>query len=116
MLAAFFDYLDGMVARFSRSTSRIGVELDSLADIVSFGVRYNNTYSQVLNQVLIDKSPGSQLVHQPFRPPKIPSPELAGSIRSTIRWRLTDNLNRAVDTNNETWSARIVIRYEIDDS
>jgi len=38
LLAAFFDFLDGMVARFSRSSSRIGVELDSLADIVSFGV------------------------------------------------------------------------------
>ena len=38
VLAAFFDFLDGMVARFSRSSSRIGVELDSLADIVSFGV------------------------------------------------------------------------------
>lgn len=38
ILAAFFDFLDGMVARFSRSSSRIGVELDSLADIVSFGV------------------------------------------------------------------------------
>lgn len=38
VLAAFLDFLDGMVARFSRSTSRLGVELDSLADIVSFGV------------------------------------------------------------------------------
>jgi len=38
ILAAFFDFLDGMVARFSRSSSRIGVELDSLCDVVSFGV------------------------------------------------------------------------------
>ncbi|MEE9554091.1 MAG: CDP-diacylglycerol--serine O-phosphatidyltransferase [candidate division Zixibacteria bacterium] len=38
VLAGFFDFLDGMVARLSRSSSRIGVELDSLADIVSFGV------------------------------------------------------------------------------
>jgi len=38
LLAAFFDFLDGMVARFSRSSSRIGIELDSLTDIVSFGV------------------------------------------------------------------------------
>lgn len=38
ILAAFLDFLDGMVARFSRSSSRLGVELDSLADIVSFGV------------------------------------------------------------------------------
>jgi CDP-diacylglycerol--serine O-phosphatidyltransferase len=38
VLAAFFDFLDGLVARFSRTYSRFGVELDSLTDIVSFGV------------------------------------------------------------------------------
>jgi len=38
ILAAFLDFLDGMVARLSRSSSRLGVEMDSLADIVSFGV------------------------------------------------------------------------------
>jgi CDP-diacylglycerol--serine O-phosphatidyltransferase len=38
ILAAFFDALDGMVARFSKSTSRFGVELDSFADLLSFGI------------------------------------------------------------------------------
>ena len=38
IFAAFFDFLDGLVARLSKSSSRFGVELDSLADIVSFGV------------------------------------------------------------------------------
>ena len=38
ILAAFIDGLDGRVARLSRSTSKFGKELDSLADIVSFGV------------------------------------------------------------------------------
>ncbi len=38
ILAAFLDALDGKVARLSRGTSRFGKELDSLADIVSFGV------------------------------------------------------------------------------
>jgi CDP-diacylglycerol---serine O-phosphatidyltransferase len=38
VLAAFFDFLDGLVARFSKSYSRFGVELDSLSDVVSFGV------------------------------------------------------------------------------
>jgi len=37
-LAAFFDLLDGFVARFSKSSSEFGVQLDSIADIVSFGV------------------------------------------------------------------------------
>jgi CDP-diacylglycerol--serine O-phosphatidyltransferase len=38
ILAAFLDALDGRVARLSKSTGKFGQELDSLADIVSFGV------------------------------------------------------------------------------
>ena len=38
VLAAFFDLLDGMMARLTNGTSLFGVELDSLSDIVSFGV------------------------------------------------------------------------------
>ncbi len=38
LLAAFFDALDGMMARLTNSSSLFGVELDSLSDIVSFGV------------------------------------------------------------------------------
>ncbi len=38
VLAGFFDVLDGMMARLTGSQSLFGVELDSLADIVSFGV------------------------------------------------------------------------------
>ncbi|WND02159.1 CDP-diacylglycerol--serine O-phosphatidyltransferase [Temperatibacter marinus] len=37
-LAGIFDGLDGTVARLLKSTSRFGAELDSLSDIVSFGV------------------------------------------------------------------------------
>lgn len=38
LLALLFDGLDGRVARLTGTTSRFGVEFDSLADIVSFGV------------------------------------------------------------------------------
>jgi CDP-diacylglycerol--serine O-phosphatidyltransferase len=37
-IAAILDFLDGMVARLLRAYSEIGKELDSLADMVSFGV------------------------------------------------------------------------------
>jgi len=37
LLAAVFDSLDGVMARITRSSSQFGVELDSLADVVSFG-------------------------------------------------------------------------------
>ena len=36
--AMFFDGFDGRVARLTRTQSQFGVELDSLADVVSFGV------------------------------------------------------------------------------
>ncbi len=38
VLAAIFDSLDGVMARLTRSSSEFGVELDSLSDLVSFGV------------------------------------------------------------------------------
>ncbi len=38
VLAAFFDLLDGFMARLAGVSSDFGVELDSLSDVVSFGV------------------------------------------------------------------------------
>lgn len=38
LLAAVFDVLDGKVARLSGATSKFGVQYDSLADLISFGV------------------------------------------------------------------------------
>ena len=37
IVAAIFDTLDGIVARLLKTSSRFGVELDSLSDVVSFG-------------------------------------------------------------------------------
>ena len=38
IIAAIFDLLDGKIARLTRTASDFGIELDSLADVVSFGV------------------------------------------------------------------------------
>ncbi len=38
VLAMFLDTIDGRVARLTRTQSAIGVQLDSLADVISFGV------------------------------------------------------------------------------
>ncbi len=37
IIAAIFDAFDGLMARLTNSSSELGVELDSLSDIVSFG-------------------------------------------------------------------------------
>ena len=38
LIAAVFDFMDGLAARILKAYSAIGKELDSLADVVSFGV------------------------------------------------------------------------------
>ncbi|MEI7502754.1 MAG: CDP-alcohol phosphatidyltransferase family protein, partial [Paludibacter sp.] len=38
LLAAVFDFFDGFAARLLKAYSPMGKELDSLADVVSFGV------------------------------------------------------------------------------
>ncbi len=57
-LAAIFDFFDGMVARLLKVSSNIGKDLDSLADVVSFGV---------LPSVIIYKFL-SQTSHNPYLP------------------------------------------------
>ena len=38
LIASVFDVLDGWVARMTHTTSRFGIEIDSLSDAISFGV------------------------------------------------------------------------------
>ena len=38
ILAAIIDGLDGRIARLIKGTSKVGKELDSLTDVISFGV------------------------------------------------------------------------------
>lgn len=38
LIAAIFDNLDGKAARYLNSSSRFGVEFDSLSDVISFGI------------------------------------------------------------------------------
>jgi CDP-diacylglycerol---serine O-phosphatidyltransferase len=37
-LAVLFDMLDGRIARLTKTTTEIGIQLDSIADVVSFGL------------------------------------------------------------------------------
>ena len=38
IIAEFFDGIDGRIARLTKTTSRFGIEYDSLSDLLSFGV------------------------------------------------------------------------------
>ena len=81
------------------------------SDLTNKGIRFNNNYNQTIGQVLIDVAPGSQIVSKPFNPARINAPELAGATRTNLRFWLTDDEDRRINTNNEYWTARIVIHY-----
>jgi CDP-diacylglycerol--serine O-phosphatidyltransferase len=50
ILAAFFDFFDGMVARILHARSDIGAQLDSLADVISFGLAPSAIMYQLILQ------------------------------------------------------------------
>ena len=52
-IAAFFDFLDGFAARQLNAKSPIGAELDSLSDVVSFGVAPSFVVAWFLNKMTV---------------------------------------------------------------
>lgn len=57
-VAAIIDFLDGFIARLFRAQSNMGKELDSLADIVSFGVAPGLILYQLLRISYISEESG----------------------------------------------------------
>ncbi len=55
-LAAVVDFFDGFVARFLDATSELGKQLDSLADVVSFGVAPSMILYQMLRMSCMQSS------------------------------------------------------------
>lgn len=56
--SALVDFLDGFVARFFKSSSEMGKQLDSLADVVSFGVAPGVIFYQLLRMSFIREETG----------------------------------------------------------
>lgn len=59
-LAMLFDMFDGFVARLTRSASDFGAELDSLADMVSFGIAPAFLSIHLIGQLLHTQTPGGK--------------------------------------------------------
>ena len=57
LLAALFDFLDGFVARILKAHSPIGKELDSLADMVSFGF-----LPSIIIYMLLEQSTSNEII------------------------------------------------------
>ena len=58
--AAAFDFLDGLFARIFNSVSDFGIQLDSLTDIVSFGVAPSMILYGLIIRSLVEIAPGSR--------------------------------------------------------
>lgn len=81
------------------------------SSLVSQGLRYNNTYRQIINQTNIDVRPNSLIVSQPFNPSKIDVPELVGQVRSNFDIRLLRDDFTPANTRGEYFSVRMSITY-----
>lgn len=57
LLAGVFDFVDGLAARLLNAYSDFGKELDSLADMVSFGVAPSFILFHLIKMSLINKNP-----------------------------------------------------------
>ncbi len=66
ILAAVFDFLDGFAARFLKAYSPMGKELDSLSDIVSFGVAPGMTLFVLFSKASMDLNLSGVLAYLPF--------------------------------------------------
>ena len=68
LFAAFLDGLDGRIARLLKATSKFGAQMDSLADIVNFGV-----------------APALVLYAYPARPRRIDRLDRGAALRHRLR-------------------------------
>ena len=61
VLAAVVDFFDGFIARWMKATSAMGAQLDSLADVVSFGVAPSLIIYQFLRLSFAQQDNGLQV-------------------------------------------------------
>lgn len=60
-IAAFIDFLDGFVARLLKASSELGKQLDSLSDVVSFGVAPSMILYQFLRLSYMQQENGLEI-------------------------------------------------------
>lgn len=83
------------------------------SDIVSKGLRLNGNFNQIIAKILINVAPGSQITYTPNNPTKIEASNLKGTSRNNFRFWLTDDQNRAINTNGEYWSMTLTVKYTV---
>jgi CDP-diacylglycerol---serine O-phosphatidyltransferase len=64
LAAAFFDLLDGLMAKIFKATSEFGKQLDSLADVISFGLAPSFIMYQILIMVFVERGNSNFLIEE----------------------------------------------------
>lgn len=77
------------------------------------GIPINNGGANVLSDVPIDVSVGSQINFSPRNARRTAIDELVGNTLGSVRFWLTDQADRLVDTRNEVWTATVLLRYHL---
>lgn len=83
------------------------------SDIVSKGIRVNSNYNKIISKVLIDVSPGSQIVMRKENPEKIYSLELINQYIRSITVALVDQNGNNVDTLGDEFSVSLEFNYDM---
>jgi CDP-diacylglycerol--serine O-phosphatidyltransferase len=65
-VAALFDFLDGFAARLLKATSEIGKSLDSLADVISFGLLPSAILYYIIKQIIFQINPAFSMEEASF--------------------------------------------------
>jgi CDP-diacylglycerol--serine O-phosphatidyltransferase len=105
VLAAIFDFFDGFCARLLKAFSPIGADLDSLADVVSFGLAPGFVVYSFLTTATIGYSIGTEIAYFAFLIPIFSALRLA---KFNIDTRQTTSfLGLPVPANGLFWTALI---------
>ena len=83
------------------------------SDLVTQGIRKNNSYTQIIAEIPITAQPGNQNIYLPYNPTISSCIPLIGASRTSINFWLTDQNGNNLNTNSETYSARIRIEYHV---
>lgn len=65
-IAAIFDFFDGFVARLLKTSSEMGKSLDSLADVISFGLLPSAIIFSIIQQIILQTNPLHTIANASF--------------------------------------------------
>ena len=80
-------------------------------DLVDRGIRFNNTYSQIIETILIDVSPGEQILTKPYHPPTCMIEHIAGNPITNVRVSLLNDSLRNANTGGENYYVRLSLKW-----